>query len=108
MYATTDRPTDRSPQQQQQQQHLMSTPLTFSFYVHFSFHVLPAPLGTQPAASCRKLGLDLVPRLGTLAVDPHKIGIVSLHQVHVNSAENAKAASVSGTFLEPHDQSIII
>lgn len=43
----------------------------------------------------RKLGLDLVPRLGTLAVDPHKIGIVSLHQVHVNSAENAKAASVS-------------
>ncbi|XP_053698434.1 dedicator of cytokinesis protein 3 isoform X2 [Sabethes cyaneus] len=45
----------------------------------------------------RKLGLDLVPRLGTLAVDPHKIGIVSLHQVHVNSAENAKAASNRGT-----------
>lgn len=43
----------------------------------------------------RKLGLDLVPRLGTLAVDPHKIGIVSLHQVHQASAENAKAASVS-------------
>lgn len=42
----------------------------------------------------RKLGLDLVPRSGTLAVDPQKIGIVSLHQVHVNSAENAKAASV--------------
>ncbi|XP_052865732.1 dedicator of cytokinesis protein 3 isoform X1 [Anopheles cruzii] len=45
----------------------------------------------------RKLGLDLVPRLGTLAVDPQKIGIVSLHQVHVNSAENAKAASNRGT-----------
>ncbi|XP_055616289.1 dedicator of cytokinesis protein 3 isoform X2 [Toxorhynchites rutilus septentrionalis] len=45
----------------------------------------------------RKLCLDLVPRLGTLAVDPHKIGIVSLHQVHVNSAENAKAASNRGT-----------
>ncbi|XP_053657758.1 dedicator of cytokinesis protein 3 [Anopheles marshallii] len=45
----------------------------------------------------RKLGLDLVPRSGTLAVDPQKIGIVSLHQVHVNSAENAKAASNRGT-----------
>ncbi|XP_039431309.1 dedicator of cytokinesis protein 3 isoform X3 [Culex pipiens pallens] len=45
----------------------------------------------------RKLGLDLVPRLGTLAVDPHKIGIVSLHQVHQASAENAKAASNRGT-----------
>lgn len=43
----------------------------------------------------RKLGLDLVPRNGPLAVDPHKCGIVSLHQVHVNSAENAKASSVS-------------
>ncbi|XP_053681007.1 dedicator of cytokinesis protein 3 [Anopheles nili] len=45
----------------------------------------------------RKLGLDLVPRTGALAVDPQKIGIVSLHQVHVNSAENAKAASNRGT-----------
>lgn len=42
----------------------------------------------------RKLSLDLVPRIGPLAVDPHTVGIVSLHQVHVNSAENAKASSV--------------
>lgn len=42
----------------------------------------------------RKLGLDLVPRTGPLAVDARKVGIVALHQVHVNSAENAKASSV--------------
>uniref|UniRef100_A0AAG5CQS3 Dedicator of cytokinesis n=1 Tax=Anopheles atroparvus TaxID=41427 RepID=A0AAG5CQS3_ANOAO len=54
----------------------------------------------------RKLGLDLVPRLGTLAVDPQKIGIVSLHQVHVNSAENAKAASNRGTLRRKADKKI--
>lgn len=42
-----------------------------------------------------KLSLDLVPRVGPLAVDAHKISISSLHQVHVNSSENAKASSVS-------------
>lgn len=47
----------------------------------------------------RKLSLDLVPRTGPLAVDPHKIGIVSLHQVHVNSAENATASSVKNFLL---------
>lgn len=45
----------------------------------------------------RKLSLDLVPRIGPLAVDPHKISLASLHQVHVNSSENAKASSVSTT-----------
>ncbi|SPP88189.1 blast:Dedicator of cytokinesis protein 3 [Drosophila guanche] len=45
----------------------------------------------------RKLGLDLVPREGPLAVDPHGIGIVKLYNVHVNSAENAKASSCRGT-----------
>lgn len=43
----------------------------------------------------RKLFLDLVPRVGPLAVDPHNISVVSLHQVHVKSAENAKASSVN-------------
>ncbi|XP_055847546.1 dedicator of cytokinesis protein 3 isoform X2 [Episyrphus balteatus] len=45
----------------------------------------------------RKLGLDLVPRVGPLAVDPNKIGIVRLYQVHVTSADNAKASSSRGT-----------
>lgn len=35
-----------------------------------------------------------MPRTGPLAVDAKKVGIVALHQVHVNSAENAKASSV--------------
>lgn len=43
----------------------------------------------------RKLCLDLVPRIGPLAVNPYEISISSLHQVHVNSSENAKASSVS-------------
>ncbi|XP_030238951.1 dedicator of cytokinesis protein 3 isoform X2 [Drosophila navojoa] len=45
----------------------------------------------------RKLGLDLVPRVGPLAVDPHSIGIVKLYNVHVSSADNAKASSSRGT-----------
>lgn len=48
---------------------------------------------------CSKLGLDLVPREGPLAVDPHSIGIVKLYNVHVSSADNAKASSVSGKCL---------
>lgn len=43
----------------------------------------------------RKLGLDLVPRIGPLAVNCQEISVSSLHQVHVNSSENAKASSVS-------------
>ncbi|XP_031632350.1 dedicator of cytokinesis protein 3 isoform X2 [Contarinia nasturtii] len=45
----------------------------------------------------RKLCRDLVPRIGPLAVNPHEISISSLHQVHVNSSENAKASSSRGT-----------
>ncbi|XP_011184777.2 dedicator of cytokinesis protein 3 isoform X2 [Zeugodacus cucurbitae] len=45
----------------------------------------------------RKLGLDQVPRIGPLAVDPHNIGIVGLYNVHVSSADNAKASSSRGT-----------
>lgn len=41
--------------------------------------------------------MDLVPRIGPLAVNPHEISISSLHQVHVNSSENAKASSNRGT-----------
>ena len=36
-----------------------------------------------------------MPRVGPLAVDPHNIGIVGLYNVHVSSADNAKASSVS-------------
>lgn len=43
----------------------------------------------------RKLGLDLVPRIGPLTVNCQDISVSSLHQVHVNSSENAKASSVS-------------
>ena len=43
----------------------------------------------------RKLGLDQVPRIGPLAVDPHNIGIVGLYNVHVSSADNDKASTVS-------------
>lgn len=42
-----------------------------------------------------KLGLDLVPRLGPIAVSPKQIGIVSLHNVHMTSDETAKNTSVS-------------
>ncbi|XP_055305427.1 dedicator of cytokinesis protein 3 isoform X2 [Sitodiplosis mosellana] len=45
----------------------------------------------------RKLCLDLVPRIGPLAVNPYEISISSLHHVHVSSSENAKASSSRGT-----------
>lgn len=48
----------------------------------------------------RKLGLDLVPRIGPLAVNCQEISVSSLHQVHVNSSENAKASSVSWIFTQ--------
>lgn len=44
-----------------------------------------------------KLGLDLVPRVGPLAVDPTEIGVVALHNVHVSSDENTKVTSSRGT-----------
>ncbi|XP_055698123.1 dedicator of cytokinesis protein 3 isoform X2 [Phlebotomus papatasi] len=55
----------------------------------------------------RKLCLDLVPRIGPLAVNPHNIGIVSLHNVHVNSAENAKASSSRGTLRRKATKTIL-
>jgi hypothetical protein len=44
----------------------------------------------------RKLGLDLVPRIGPLAVNPVEVGIVALHNFHSSSDENTKNTSVSG------------
>lgn len=42
-----------------------------------------------------KLGLDLIPRVGPLAVNPTEVGIVALHNFHSSSDENTKNASVS-------------
>lgn len=42
-----------------------------------------------------KLGLDLIPRVGPLAVNPTEVGIVSLHNFHSSSDENTKNTSVS-------------
>ncbi|XP_030371328.1 dedicator of cytokinesis protein 3 [Scaptodrosophila lebanonensis] len=55
----------------------------------------------------RKLGLDLVPRVGPLAVDPHGIGIVKLYNVHVTSADNAKASSSRGTLRRKTQRKIL-
>ncbi|XP_068154340.1 dedicator of cytokinesis protein 3 isoform X1 [Drosophila tropicalis] len=55
----------------------------------------------------RKLGLDLVPRIGPLAVDPHGIGIVKLYNVHVSSADNAKASSSRGTLRRKTQRKIL-
>ncbi|KAH8346884.1 hypothetical protein KR059_001528, partial [Drosophila kikkawai] len=55
----------------------------------------------------RKLGLDLVPREGPLAVDPHSIGIVKLYNVHVSSADNAKASSSRGTLRRKTQRKIL-
>ncbi|XP_060650171.1 dedicator of cytokinesis protein 3 [Drosophila nasuta] len=55
----------------------------------------------------RKLGLDLVPRVGPLAVDPHGIGIVKLYNVHVSSADNAKASSSRGTLRRKTQRKIL-
>ncbi|ALC45637.1 spg [Drosophila busckii] len=54
-----------------------------------------------------KLGLDLVPRVGPLAVDPHSIGIVKLYNVHVSSADNAKASSSRGTLRRKAQRKIL-
>jgi hypothetical protein len=45
-----------------------------------------------------KLGLDLIPRVGPLAVNPIEVGIVSLHNFHSSSDENTKNTSVSFYF----------
>ncbi|XP_066992689.2 dedicator of cytokinesis protein 3 [Anabrus simplex] len=45
----------------------------------------------------RKLGLDLVPRMGAHMVDPDTMSVVELYQVHVQSAENSQGASARGT-----------
>lgn len=42
-----------------------------------------------------KLGLDLIPRVGPLAVNATEVGIVSLHNFHSSSDENTKNTSVS-------------
>ena len=42
-----------------------------------------------------KLGLDLIPRVGPLAVNASMCGIVALHNFHSSSDENTKNASVS-------------
>ncbi|CAD7092210.1 unnamed protein product [Hermetia illucens] len=54
-----------------------------------------------------KLGLDLVPRIGPLAVNPHIVSIVSLHKIHENSAENAKASSSRGTLRRKATKNIL-
>ncbi|XP_076035833.1 dedicator of cytokinesis protein 3-like isoform X2 [Oratosquilla oratoria] len=43
----------------------------------------------------RKLGLDLVPRIEGEMVDPDRMSVVELHQVHVQSAETSKGHSSS-------------
>ncbi|KDR16623.1 Dedicator of cytokinesis protein 3, partial [Zootermopsis nevadensis] len=45
----------------------------------------------------RKLGLDLVPRVGAHMVDPDTMSVVELYHVHVQSAENSQGASARGT-----------
>lgn len=55
----------------------------------------------------RKLGIDLVPRIGPLEVNPHKIGIVALHGVHVISAENANASSSVSLFYSSLKKNIV-
>lgn len=55
----------------------------------------------------RKLGLDLVPRVGPLAVSPTEIGIVALHNVHMTSDETAKNTSVSHQSSSLHLRSLI-
>ncbi|XP_037943777.1 dedicator of cytokinesis protein 3-like [Teleopsis dalmanni] len=64
----------------------------------------PIPLSKQIV---NKLGLDLVPRIGPLAVDPHNIGIVGLYNVHVTSADNAKASSSRGTLRRKTQRKIL-
>ncbi|XP_059476423.1 dedicator of cytokinesis protein 3 isoform X1 [Neocloeon triangulifer] len=51
----------------------------------------------------RKLGLDLVPRVGALMVDPTTMSIVELHQVHVQSSESSQGASARGTVRRPRE-----
>lgn len=45
----------------------------------------------------RKLGLDLVPRVGAHMVEPESMSVVELYHVHVSSAENIQGVSARGT-----------
>ncbi|XP_046396689.1 dedicator of cytokinesis protein 3 [Ischnura elegans] len=45
----------------------------------------------------RKLGLDLVPRIGAQMVNPDLMSIVELYQLHVQGTENSQGASSRGT-----------
>ncbi|CAH0555056.1 unnamed protein product [Brassicogethes aeneus] len=44
----------------------------------------------------RKLGLDLVPRIGSKMVEPDSMSIVELYHVHVLSSENSQGMSAQG------------
>ncbi|KAM8705044.1 hypothetical protein ACLKA7_009497 [Drosophila subpalustris] len=68
---------------------------------------ISALITAQAALTINKLGLDLVPRVGPLAVDPHGIGIVKLYNVHVSSADNAKASSSRGTLRRKTQRKIL-
>ena len=48
----------------------------------------------------RKLGLDLVPRIGFKVVEPDSMSIVQLYNIYVASSENLQDASVSIPFSE--------
>ncbi|KAG8233145.1 hypothetical protein J437_LFUL010375, partial [Ladona fulva] len=45
----------------------------------------------------RKLGLDLVPRIGAQMVNPDQMSIVELYHLHVQGTENSQGASSRGT-----------
>ncbi|XP_063227619.1 dedicator of cytokinesis protein 3 [Bacillus rossius redtenbacheri] len=55
----------------------------------------------------RKLGLDLVPRLGSHMVDPATMSVVELYQVHVQSAENSQGASARGTMKRKESRKVL-
>ncbi|XP_033610429.1 dedicator of cytokinesis protein 3 isoform X2 [Cryptotermes secundus] len=55
----------------------------------------------------RKLGLDLVPRIGAHMVDPDTMSVVELYHVHVQSTENSQGASARGTMKRKEAQKIL-
>ncbi|KAL7022521.1 hypothetical protein ACKWTF_012281 [Chironomus riparius] len=55
----------------------------------------------------RKLCLDLVPRVGPLAVNPPEVGIVALHNFHSSSDENTKNTSSRGTLRKKAPKKIL-
>ncbi|XP_066902048.1 dedicator of cytokinesis protein 3 isoform X2 [Halyomorpha halys] len=52
----------------------------------------------------RKLGLDLVPRIGGEMVDPCSVSVIELYQVHVQSSENSLNSSSRGTLKRREDK----